>query len=141
MSSSVSIVFQSFQNEDYSETAKFSVQNVRSLLWLYECEVYLWRQKQEKAGLRTVSRCWWYQVSCKSHAQITWYCLFKCFNILWVQWLENDFVGYLQKWQQSVDQREGFNKEEKKKMTLSTDTLKGIKMTGKITSFCSYHKN
>ena len=46
------------------------------------------------------------------------------------QWLENEFLGYLDEWDASVWVREGFTDEEKKRMTLSQDTLEGLRMTG-----------
>ena len=37
---------------------------------------------------------------------------------------------YLQKWEDSVKQREGFTLSEKKKMLLSDETLEGLRLTG-----------
>ena len=46
------------------------------------------------------------------------------------QWLENEFLGYLDEWDAAVWVREGLTDEEKKRMTLSQDTLEGLRMTG-----------
>lgn len=46
------------------------------------------------------------------------------------QWLEEDFLGYLQSWKENVDQREGFSKGQKNLMCLSLETLEGLHMTG-----------
>ena len=51
-------------------------------------------------------------------------------NIIHLQWLENDFLGYLAEWDEMVQLRENFTAAEKKKMTLSKDTLDGLRMTG-----------
>ena len=47
-----------------------------------------------------------------------------------LQWLENEFLGYLDEWDDCVQAREGFTNSEKMKMTLSRDTLEGLRMTG-----------
>ena len=47
------------------------------------------------------------------------------------QWLEKDFLGYLHEWDKVVSERVGFTPEEKKRMTLSQETLEGLRMTGK----------
>lgn len=44
-----------------------------------------------------------------------------------MQWLENDFIGYLSHWEASVQAREGYTPGEKMMMTLSRD---GLQMTG-----------
>ena len=52
--------------------------------------------------------------------------------ILYVQWLEKDFLGYLREWEDSVQRRGGFTKEEKDRMTISKETLEGLRMTGTV---------
>lgn len=47
-----------------------------------------------------------------------------------MQWLMNDFLGYLDEWDLSVQNREEFTDAEKKKMCLSEETLGGLRMTG-----------
>ena len=47
-----------------------------------------------------------------------------------LQWLEKDFLGYLDKWEASVRAREGFTRAEKTSMTLSKETLEGLRLTG-----------
>jgi hypothetical protein len=46
------------------------------------------------------------------------------------QWVEEDFLGYLTQWDEVVKAREGFSADERKKMTLSQETLQGLRMTG-----------
>ena len=46
------------------------------------------------------------------------------------QWLENDFLGYLKEWKESVDGRPGFTKAEKAAMCLSQATIEGLHITG-----------
>ena len=48
-----------------------------------------------------------------------------------LQWLEEDFLGYLKEWEESVSVRAGFTAKEKKNMLLSQETLLGIAVTGK----------
>lgn len=46
------------------------------------------------------------------------------------QWLEEDFLGYLSEWEESVKQRQGFTDAEKNMMLLSHETLEGLHITG-----------
>ena len=52
------------------------------------------------------------------------------FNPHIMQWLERDFLGYLDEWHASVQSRSGFTLAERKKMELSDETLSGLKLTG-----------
>lgn len=52
------------------------------------------------------------------------------FNIMCVQWLKEEFIGYLDKWEASVAARKGFEKFEKNKMLLSEETRSGLRLTG-----------
>ena len=49
-----------------------------------------------------------------------------------LQWLQEDFLGYLAEWKASVSEREkeGFTKSELDMMCLSKETLEGLQMTG-----------
>ena len=50
-----------------------------------------------------------------------------------MQWLEEDFLGYLQNWKKGVDDRKKVDKMKKKaanKMLLSLETRNGLQMTG-----------
>ena len=49
-----------------------------------------------------------------------------------MQWLETDFLGYLEEWDSSVHNRPGFTPAEMKKMQLSNETLAGLKVTGML---------
>ena len=46
------------------------------------------------------------------------------------QWLEQDFLGYLKEWEESVEGREGFSAAEKAMMLLSRETIEGLNITG-----------
>jgi len=46
-----------------------------------------------------------------------------------LQWVEQEFIPYLDEWEKSVEDREGFNNLAKKQMLLSRATLLGIRMT------------
>ena len=47
-----------------------------------------------------------------------------------LQWLENDFIGCLNKWEDSAKSRTGFCEGEKVMMTLSRETSEGIRIAG-----------
>ena len=47
-----------------------------------------------------------------------------------LQWLEDDFLSYLTEWESAVKDS-GLTASERRKMTLSEETLDGIKITGK----------
>ena len=53
-----------------------------------------------------------------------------------MQWLEEDFLGYLEEWEKSVAARKGFSKTEKNKMLLSDATRSGLKFTGTGVCVC-----
>lgn len=53
-----------------------------------------------------------------------------------LQWLKNDFLGYLEEWEKSVEQRAGFTTKEKKNLLLSQETHYGIEVTGKYFNNC-----
>ena len=50
--------------------------------------------------------------------------------ILCVQWLEEEFLGYLEEWEESVASRTGFTAKERAMMCLSRETLDGLRITG-----------
>lgn len=49
-----------------------------------------------------------------------------------MQWLENDFLGYLKEWKDSVDARTDVPKAEKPTMLLSRETQEGLHITGTL---------
>lgn len=49
---------------------------------------------------------------------------------LCVQWLEDDLLGYLSGWEESVKKRKGFTAVQKKLMMMPDSTVEGIKITG-----------
>lgn len=56
------------------------------------------------------------------------------------QWLEEDFIGFLDHWEESVAQRksfdkktrQGFTNKDKKMMLLSAETRLGLRITGEF---------
>ena len=54
----------------------------------------------------------------------------KIFPFLYTQWLQEEFLSYLDEWEQSVRQRDGFSASEKNKMQLSPETILGLRLTG-----------
>ena len=51
---------------------------------------------------------------------------------VYVQWLEETFLPYLDGWEQTIEAREGFTKEQKNRMLLSRETRLGLCMTSTI---------
>lgn len=49
---------------------------------------------------------------------------------MYIQWLETEFLGYLNEWDRSVNGRTGFTVAEQKRMRLSDETLEGLRVTG-----------
>ena len=49
---------------------------------------------------------------------------------IYIQWLEEEFLPYLDRWEHSVKEREGFSVAEQNKMLLSAETRLGLKFTG-----------
>lgn len=48
-----------------------------------------------------------------------------------LKWLEDEFLPYLDRWEESVKTRSGFTPAQKKKMLLSAETRLGLRMTAK----------
>lgn len=46
-----------------------------------------------------------------------------------MQWLEKDFLGYIDSWEQEV-KKITCSADEKRKMMLSSETIEGIRITG-----------
>ena len=44
-------------------------------------------------------------------------------------WLKDEFLGYFEKWKDSIDKREGFTPKEKEKMFISHQTYEGLQIT------------
>lgn len=47
-----------------------------------------------------------------------------------MQWLKDDFLGFLHDWDEEVQSHTDVDKAEKKKMIISRETIEGIKITG-----------
>ena len=64
-----------------------------------------------------------------------------------LQWLKDEFLKYLQDWEDEVNQKTGYTAGQKAKMLLSVQSLKGLRMTGmtiilyrvKMTSAYNYY--
>ena len=57
-----------------------------------------------------------------------------------IQWLEKDFLPYLDEWEKSVKERDGYNDTQKKRMLLSEQTILGLRMTGKYWVYLDWVK-
>lgn len=47
-----------------------------------------------------------------------------------MQWLKEEFLGYLDEWEECVNKQLGFTPAQKKMMLLSEETRKGLRITG-----------
>lgn len=54
------------------------------------------------------------------------------FLLYCLQWLQDDFLSYLDQWEDSVEKRGEFTKKQKEMMLLSSETRTGLKLTGKL---------
>ena len=52
-----------------------------------------------------------------------------------IQWLEEEFLQWLDEWQQEVEQPADRTATEKEKMIISKETLTGLRMTGTVNYF------
>ena len=50
--------------------------------------------------------------------------------MLFCQWLETEFLRYLEEWESAVQNREGVTPAQRKSMLISVETLTGLKLTG-----------
>ena len=57
-----------------------------------------------------------------------------------VQWLEKEFLPYLDEWERSVNERDGYDDTQKKRMLLSEQTILGLRMTGKYRVYFDWVK-
>ncbi len=53
----------------------------------------------------------------------------------YLQWLENDFLGYLKEWEDNVSSRIGAEDTDKTTMLLSRETIEGLHITGLCNSY------
>ena len=51
---------------------------------------------------------------------------------MYIQWLETEYLGYLNEWDRSVNGCTGFTAAERKRMRLSDETLEGLRVTGTV---------
>ena len=57
-------------------------------------------------------------------------CVYVNCALLLLQWLEKDFLGYLSLWEDHVSAIPGLKPARRRAMTLSRETIEGLKMTG-----------
>ena len=50
--------------------------------------------------------------------------------LILLQWLEKEFLGFLNEWEESVEGRVEIEKKERNKMLLSRETIEGLRMSG-----------
>ena len=58
------------------------------------------------------------------------YIMLKYLYVIQLQWLEDEFLPYLEQWENSVKKRRGFSDKEKMLMLITKETRAGIKVTG-----------
>ena len=56
--------------------------------------------------------------------------MLKYLYVIQLQWLEDEFLPYLEQWENSVKKRRGFSDKEKMLMLITKETRAGIKVTG-----------
>ena len=49
-----------------------------------------------------------------------------------MQWLQDDFLGYLDEWESGTKDRVDLSASDKRKLLLSSETMEGLRVTGKI---------
>ena len=57
-------------------------------------------------------------------------------SLIFIQWLKDNFLGYIDGWEKEVMGREEFTTTQRKKMCLNQETLEGLRITGKSYKFC-----
>lgn len=57
-------------------------------------------------------------------------------HIFLLQFLESEFLAYLDSWEESVNGREGYEHSDRKRMLLSSETLLGLRITSE--SWCKH---
>ena len=48
-----------------------------------------------------------------------------------MQWLESDFIAYLDEWEEAANQRDDLSVKDQQKLCISRETLEGLRFTGK----------
>ena len=61
------------------------------------------------------------------------------FISFYTQWLEEEFLPYLDKWEKSVEGRQDCSDADKKRMLLSAETRLGLRMTGMFLALVISH--
>ena len=64
--------------------------------------------------------------------------LYSTVMCYFMQWLEKDFINYLDEWEESANGREDLSESEKHKLCLSRETLEGLRFTS-MHAFFSWH--
>ena len=59
--------------------------------------------------------------------------------VLYMQWLENGFLKYLDNWEAYALSKEGISTKEREKLTLSKQTKEGLKIIGTINVLANIH--
>ena len=53
------------------------------------------------------------------------------FSLFFEQWLQNDFLRFLKEWEDEAMATPNMTEAQKRKLTLSQQTLEGLRITGK----------
>ncbi len=51
-------------------------------------------------------------------------------NFVLLQWLTDDFLGYLAEWEKEIAETQGLKTKEKQRLGLSRETVQGLRITG-----------
>ena len=125
LSSSVANALQFYGNPDTTETERF----VRTFDKFFDClnvrspNEHITKRKEHMKPYSSASD----ERLLVGFAVVTYMYIHTNNNL---QWLERDFLDYLNEWQSSVAARDGFTSAEKAMMTLSRETLEGLRVTG-----------
>ena len=55
---------------------------------------------------------------------------YVCYTCTFFQWLETEFIAYLDEWEGSANGREELTAAERQKLCISRETLEGLRFTG-----------
>ena len=55
---------------------------------------------------------------------------YVCYTCTFFQWLETEFIAYLDEWEASANGREELTAAERQKLCISRETLEGLRFTG-----------
>ena len=135
LSSSVANALQLTKEEEVEETMKFVANFDKFFDSLNVSSLSAGKLKRNpfKSPYRSATDfrlkvCHYYMSNCSNN-----------YDSVCIQWLEEEFIPYLDNWERSVQEREGFSNAQKLTMLLSAETRLGLRLTGKDYYYaCTY---